>query len=198
MKKNIILIDYENVQKFNLLPLLNHDVMIKVFHNENQKFSSEFTNAAINFGKEKIELVKIKGQGKNALDFHIAYYIGKLSNEQKDVFFHIISKDTGFQPLVDYLKKEEKILCLLEKDISDIPILKPVEKLQKKNLYDATIAAIKTRKSPKAKRKTTLRNQIISIWKKEINESDAESIINEMIKKKFILCENEKITYNEC
>jgi len=58
MKKNVILIDYENVQKHNLRPLLEHDVLIKVFHGESQKFTSEFTGLALEFGKEKFELIE--------------------------------------------------------------------------------------------------------------------------------------------
>jgi len=56
-----------------------------------------FTRLALEFGKEKFELVGIKGQGKNAADFHIAYFIGKLSKEIPDSLFHIISRDTGVQ-----------------------------------------------------------------------------------------------------
>jgi hypothetical protein len=81
MKKNIILIDYENVQKHDLRPLLVHDVLIKVFYNKNQKASFDFLKLAMEFGKEKFEAIQIEGQGKNAADFHIAYFIGKISKE---------------------------------------------------------------------------------------------------------------------
>jgi hypothetical protein len=44
------------------------------------------------------------GNGTNALDFHIAYYIGRLAAKCPDAYFHIISKDTGFDPLIKHLK----------------------------------------------------------------------------------------------
>jgi hypothetical protein len=42
--------------------------------------------------------VQISGHGPNALDFHIAYYIGKLSSANPDGYFHIVSNDKGFDP----------------------------------------------------------------------------------------------------
>jgi hypothetical protein len=126
MNKNVILIDYENVQNVDLKPLIAQDVLILVFHNKNQKFSSSLLHLALEFGKEKFLPVEIAGSGKNAVDFHIAYFIGKLSKELEKPSFHIISKDTGFKPLAQYLNNSEKILCLQENSISDIQFLKSV------------------------------------------------------------------------
>ena len=56
-------------------------------------------------------------------DFHIAYYIGRLAAETPDAFFHVISKDTGFDPLIKHLKTQ-KILCQRSKSIAEIPLVK--------------------------------------------------------------------------
>jgi hypothetical protein len=100
------------VQNLDLKPLLDHDVLIEVFHNENQKFSSSFTNLAIEFGKGRMELIQISGSGKNAADFHIAYFLGKFAREIENPAFHVISKDTGFKPLVNYVNTHDKIDCV--------------------------------------------------------------------------------------
>lgn len=46
------------------------------------------------------QYIKIGGSGKNALDFHLAFYIGELSARDPEAYFNIVSKDTGFDPLV--------------------------------------------------------------------------------------------------
>src|SRR5690606_28957821 len=46
---------------------------------------------------------RITGNGPNALDFHIAFYIGRLAHEYPVARFTIVSKDTGFDPLVKHL-----------------------------------------------------------------------------------------------
>src|SRR5690606_40973713 len=48
--------------------------------------------------------VRISGSGRNALDFHIAFHIGLIAAAERDVFFHVISKDSGFDPLITHLK----------------------------------------------------------------------------------------------
>ncbi|MBM9520846.1 hypothetical protein JWG39_13570 [Desulforhopalus vacuolatus] len=40
----------------------------------------------------------------NALDFYIACYVEKMSVEDKDGYFYIVSKDTWFDFLVKYLR----------------------------------------------------------------------------------------------
>ncbi len=54
----------------------------------------------------QIELLGIKTTGANNLDFHIAFYLGRFQESaSKDIEFHIISNDTGFNGLVNHLKK---------------------------------------------------------------------------------------------
>jgi hypothetical protein len=40
----------------------------------------------------RAEYIEISGRGPNALDFHIAYYIGRLAAEEPSAYFHIISR----------------------------------------------------------------------------------------------------------
>jgi hypothetical protein len=209
MKKNIILIDYENVQKHDLRPLLDHDVLIKVFYSENQKFTSEFTRLALEFGKEKFELIGIKGQGKNAADFHIAYFIGKLSKEIPDSLFYIISRDTGFKVLADFLNQVQGTPCSVVPSIADIPLLKqgapaakPVSPAPRsvaakagEDWYALVKGKLTNARGHKPKNKKTLRNQIISICKRKRNASEADAIIQALVDNKVIECRNEVIIY---
>ena len=64
---------------------------------------SEFLNEMQQLGPAA-EYIKIEGSGPNALDFHIAYYIGRLAANNPGATFQIISKDKGFDPLIKHLK----------------------------------------------------------------------------------------------
>ncbi|HUI91416.1 MAG TPA: PIN domain-containing protein [Chitinivibrionales bacterium] len=215
MKKHIILIDYENVQKHNLRPLLSHDVLIKVFHAENQKFTSEFTRLALEFGKEKFELVTIKGQGKNAADFHIAYFIGKLSREIPDPSFHIISRDTGFKVLADFLSQVEGIPCRVAPSIADLalqrtaaPAVKPAAPAGRpaapaakpggggtEDWYTLVKGKLANAKAQKPKNRKTLRNQIVSICRRKISETEAEEMVSRLVEDKVIQVRNGAVIY---
>jgi hypothetical protein len=54
------------------------------------------------FGKDA-EYIQIQGNGPDAVDFHIAFYIGRLASAYPDASFTIVSKDRGFDPLVKHL-----------------------------------------------------------------------------------------------
>jgi len=87
LKTNIILIDFENVQPKDLTPLRGRPCKIKVFCGANQtKIPTSLVTALLPIGPDA-ELVLIQGSGKNALDFHIAYYIGRLSTESPGAVF---------------------------------------------------------------------------------------------------------------
>ena len=64
--------------------------------------------AAMQQPGENGQYVKISGNGKNALDFHLAYYVGELATNDPEVYLHVISKDTGFDHLIKHLKKGPK------------------------------------------------------------------------------------------
>ena len=107
MKNNYILIDYENFQPKNLDVLNGHPLEVFVFMGQNQtKVPVDFASSLQRLGSEA-RYVKIEGNGSNALDFHIAFYVGQLSERFPDASFHIISKDTGFDPLIKHLKSQK-------------------------------------------------------------------------------------------
>ena len=116
---NYVLIDFESVQPKDLEILVDYPFKVFVFVGANQmKVPFKLAAALQELGKNG-RYIKISGNGKNALDFHIAYYIGKLSQQDSKASFYIISKDCGFDPLVEYLKSK-KIKVQREKELRKI------------------------------------------------------------------------------
>ena len=123
MKANYVLIDYENVQPEAMTGLCEEHFKVLVFVGEHQsKVTFEVASALQRMGS-RAEYIKITGNGKNALDFHIAYYLGQIALREPEAFFHIISKDSGFDPLIQHLKAH-KICACRSNDVGEIPILK--------------------------------------------------------------------------
>jgi len=118
--KTIILIDFENVQPSSLASLRGRQLTIKIFIGANQtKIPSDLAAQLQPLG-ESAEYIRIQGTGRNALDFHIAYYIGRLSAERPGAEFYIISKDSGFDPLIKHLRTQD-ITCRRLSSLSEIP-----------------------------------------------------------------------------
>ena len=103
MSGEIFLIDFENVQPISIGQLKPGACRIHVFLGQNQKNVPVALSQALQpFGIDA-GYTQITGNGPNALDFHIAFYIGRLAHEHPGASFTIVSKDTGFDPLVKHL-----------------------------------------------------------------------------------------------
>ena len=105
VSRNFVMVDFENVQPSSLGALSPDTCDIKVFTGAHQKkVELALAQALQRFGPNA-EWIQITGSGKDALDFHIAFYIGRLSSEHAGASFTIVSRDTGFDPLVKHLAK---------------------------------------------------------------------------------------------
>lgn len=120
---NYVLIDHENVQPTDLALLNRDDVRLWVFVGAGQTRLSSDLAIQMQAMRERADYVRISGNGSNALDFHIAFYIGQLVRDDVRGFFHIISKDTGFDPLVEHLKARKVFACR-SAAISQMPLFR--------------------------------------------------------------------------
>ena len=106
MARTYLLVDFENVQPATLgahVPATSDESFIKLFAGAQQsKVDLSLARALQEYGA-RAEYIQIVGSGKDALDFHIAYYIGQLAAQHPGASFIILSKDTGFDPLIRHL-----------------------------------------------------------------------------------------------
>ncbi|RBP71121.1 PIN domain-containing protein [Marinobacter nauticus] len=194
MKTNYVLIDLENVQPKNLELLKGHGFKVIVFVGSKQvKISFDLACAMQSLGADA-EYVKIEGNGPNALDFHIAFYMGNISAKDPDCYFHVISKDTGFDPLIKHLKTK-RIYAQREKDISEIPLLKISNSKSMAERIDAIVEFLKVRGAAKPRAVKTLSNSINSLFMKKLEEDELGKIMDELIRQKIVVTNGSKVTY---
>lgn len=110
MASHFILIDFENVQPTSLGALQGGEHQVRVFVGASQNRVPLELAAALQAFGSNAEYIQITGNGSNALDFHIAYAIGHLSALHPDARFTIVSRDTGFDPLIKYLA-HKNVVC---------------------------------------------------------------------------------------
>src|SRR6266699_617692 len=102
MPDSVLLVDYENIGKIDL-GAIPAGVRVPFFFGASQKsVPTEFLKAALRLG-ERFLPIDIEGQGKNALDFHIAFYLGEYLTQSPGTRCVILSKDKGFDPLIRHL-----------------------------------------------------------------------------------------------
>lgn len=194
MKTNYVLIDYENVQPANLILLAGEHFKVKVFLGANQaKLPVELAVAMQGLG-ERGEYVRITGNGPNALDFHIAYYIGRIAAQEPKAFFHIISKDTGFDPLITHLKSQG-ILSNRSPSLDGIPILRGLADASRDDQVEAVIDKLRGMPKSRPQREKTLRTMISAWFGKNLDEAALDRIVKELLKRQYIALSGVKLTY---
>lgn len=201
MKTHFYLIDLENVQP-SQLELLRGDVRIKIFLGQHQTKIPVELAAAIQAHGPAAEYVKVSGNGPNALDFHVAYYLGRLAVEHPEAAFHIISKDTGFDPLVQHLKSK-KISCDRSADVKAAPksptpkppaeaepAKAPTAALERAKLYLANLKAAKPAKL------ATLRNALKAYLGGSLADAELDALLEKLKKANLLRVEaGGKVSY---
>jgi len=189
-----VLIDYENVQPKNLEILANHPFKVFVFVGANQtKVPFDLANAMQRMG-EDATYIKVAGNGPNALDFHIAYYIGELAQKDPAGVYHIVSKDKGFDPLVTHLK-DKKIRVQREKDLAEIPVLRMSTATSDDDKVMAIVKNLSGRGQSRPRKLKTLANTINSLFTEKLDEKQLNSLINKLKSLKYIVVNQSNVAY---
>jgi hypothetical protein len=195
VKTNYVLIDYENMQPDNIAALQHEHVRVIIFVGPHQTKIAVKTAAALQPMGVKAEYVQLSGSGPNALDFHIAYYLGQLAAKEPTAYFHIISKDTGFDPLVKHLK-ERKIRACRVQTIGEIPILKPIDPKISSDRVELIIADLQRRGAARPRTAATLSSTISATFQKQLTAQEVSSLVSELKKKGLVKLDGTKVTYN--
>jgi hypothetical protein len=189
-----ILVDYENIQAIRISALNAKKFAVYIFVGKSQnRIPFDLVEHMQKFGS-MAEWIKIEGNGPNALDFHIAFTLGVLATANPHAHFYIVSKDTGFDPLVNTLDKKG-ISC---KRIKSVEELLPKPNHGKEGTLTDNPAYIldKIKNSPKPRSEKTLRNTIAALFNKQKSAEEVAAIIEEMKSRKLISINLNKIEYN--
>lgn len=196
-QKTIILIDYENVQNIDLSIIQGQDFDIKIFVGQTQnKIPIELVQATQKFGR-RIEWIKIEGAASNALDFHIAFYLGELSKDNTGGTFLILSKDKGFDPLIKHINKNknncQRIQSLLElSKKEDVLISKNTDSAAK---IIENLSKIQKNKRPRSRK--ALSQHIKSLLaQKKLNDQEIDVLVDSLFLQKKITEGNNHLIYN--
>lgn len=194
MRMNYVLVDYENVQPADMQLLNQEHFRIMVFVGASQtKISLDIVVALQEMG-ERAKYIKISGNGPNSLDFHIAFYIGQITAQADDVYFHIISNDTGFDPLIQHLR-ERKIFIQRSKSIREMPLIRAMLATSLDDKVRLVKEDLFRRGESRPKTVETLLGTIQSIFQKKLSENELSILIRALHEQSIITILDNKVTY---
>jgi hypothetical protein len=140
-----------------------------------------------------LEWLKVNGQGKNALDFYISFYMGKYLEAKKYTNFVIVSKDTGYDPLIDHINQVagSRIVKLVT-NISQVSH-KQVDKTITPELKKLIEQLKKIQGNKRPKKRSTLTGFATSVFVNQKTKDEVNEIVEELYTRKLISEANSRI-----
>lgn len=175
-------VDYENVGTLESLNLSEYERIFVFCGPKNTKIK---LGSLPSDGFCSIEIIGVTTMGSNNLDFHLAFHLGRFhETADRSVAFHIISNDSGFNGLVNHLKKigrpSKKVLTkAAQPDQSALPSLS-----ESASMVVCKLKQLEGRKRPG--KKASFLNWIKSQCKGLPNSALPEPVFEELIKAKLV------------
>jgi len=191
---NYLLIDFENVQPESIALLDGLDFTILLFVGAHQtKIPLALATQLQQLG-ERARYIRIEGNGPNALDFHIAFTIGELARVDPEGYFHIISKDTGFDPLIRYARAR-RITVQRSVAIDEIPLVKRHNTKSEPERLPLLVQKLAAQGNARPRKVTTLANSINSFFHKSLAEVEIAGLIAALQQAGHIKIDGESVHY---
>lgn len=216
--KNIYFIDFENVQSFSYESLDKDRDMVVIFVGHAQsKISFDVVNRTQRLG-DSVRWIKMAGSGRNALDFHIAYYLGFFNSAQEELGgdhkVYIVSNDGDYDVLIKHIQESgfscERIGVRKEVKCEEQVSIKGAVEPAKKDSHVDSIVKFKSsvevfdhlvstlRKQEKLKRPRTagtLKNHVVAHYQKKTEGLLVDKVLDLLVANKKILVKDGRISY---
>lgn len=183
-----LLVDLENVQGIDLsaVPV---DAGVMIFYGATQKKLPEALVVQAQPLGSRLKWVRIAGQGPNALDFHIAFYLGQILADRPSAECVVLSRDQGFDPLIRHLQS-------LGRTCRRVPILKdafPNRQRAETDHFARLLMLLRKEKSRPTKRKG-LSGKVKS-WFPDLTEDVRLALIQRLFEESTVRESEKLLTY---
>lgn len=99
-----VFVDYENMHELDLKLFGSEGVHLTLLLGPTQKKLDAAVVEELLEHAAAVQLVRLTSAGRNAVDFALAYYLGRAAALDPAGRFVIVSKDKGYDPLVEHLR----------------------------------------------------------------------------------------------
>lgn len=195
MQTSYVLVDYENVQPKELELLKDGTFNVRVFLGPHQsRIPVDLAQGLQPLGSKAEYLIAGKA-GRNALDFHIAYYLGLLSAREPAAHFHIVSKDAGFDPLIAHLRMQGVVVQRIEsiRDLAGTALRLPSTPEARVEL---AVADLIRRKASRPRTRKTLLGTLSALFKKALSEQELATLFASLCERGVVQLDGEKVSYH--
>ena len=198
---NHVFVDYENVHAVDPTIIGSKTVHVTLLLGAKKtKFDATVVEKLMQHAAT-VKIIRLASSGRNALDFTLAYYLGRAVLADPCGCFHIVSKDKGYDALIEHLRSKHFFACRhedftpLTSSAVDKPVAatSPVASLAAKAPAKPRIATSvepldaqvleylrkPTTKRPRTERKLT--SHLVSHLGKKVTETEVAKLVKRFI-----------------
>jgi len=184
-RTNYIFVDFENTQDIDLDLIADKPVkIVLVLGGKQERLPVALVKKLLKYAAQ-IEVIETEQTGNHALDFVLACEIGVKSVADPGGFFHILSRDKGFDAVIRHLK-ERKIFGARHEEFAKIPVLVEVKALTSEERLENLRARFTNPKTTRPARLKTLQSSINAIFKKQLSAEDIQATVDALAKAKVL------------
>lgn len=196
---NHVFVDFENVHEVDLAIIGTKAVSFTLLLGARQtKLDAALVEKLLEHAAS-VHLVRLASSGKNALDFALAYYMGRAVMADPTGYFHIVSKDTGFDPLVEHLRSRH-INAHRHDDFSTLTFSrapKPPAASPSEDLLPRVLEHLRKNAASRPKRKKTLVSHLRAFAGKAATEADVLDLVERLRGARHLsIGEKDAVTYH--
>ena len=152
-----------------------------------------------------VQLIRLASSGKNALDFTLAFYVGRTVSADPAAYIHIVSKDTGFDPLIEHLRsrhihahRHDSFATLtFSGTAKTATVASKAESAGQEEPVNRVLEHLRKNVANRPKRKKTLLSHLKSQLGKDATDADAAGLLEKLQKAGHIsIGDKDAVTYH--
>lgn len=179
-RTNYIFVDFENVQETELDRMANRPVKVALVLGQRHKhLPVELVKKLLRYVGQ-VELIETGRDGKNALDLVLAQHIGEAKKADPHGYFHIVSKDKGFDALIGHLK-DNGTLARRHAGFNEIPVL-----MNLAERVGLLAKQLKANANNRPRKRKALESQIQVVFGKSLLPAEVQATVHGLIRAKII------------
>lgn len=213
-----IYVDFENVQSIQVPLITGKPVTLTLVLGSRQDTLPVDLIKSLLGHAAQVRLVDTKATGKNALDFVLACELGGMCAMQPKAEYHIISKDKGFDAVIDHLRAHGIAVARRER-FDAVPVfgvrVKAPEKTPEnppesappkvkrvtpptlEERVELILARLTQNSKSRPARKVTLLSSTHAYFGKELSEAEIEAVVKRLVsRRKITISDKGAVTYH--
>lgn len=195
---NHVFVDFENVHHVDLAVIGAKAVSLTLLVGAKQTKLDAAMVEKLMEHSASVQMIRMTSSRKNAVDFALAYHLGRTASTDPTAYFHIISKDTGFDPLIDHMR-QRNIRVRRHDDCTTLTFSGPPKPPPSppQPPLDRALAHLRKNTTNRPKRKKTLVSHLRALCGSGASEKDALTLIEKLRKAGHLkIGDKDAVTYS--